>query len=67
MLSNTRWKANTMWHLGTDAMKGYESETMVCLYIGRMQWLYPHVGFDYNYKKLIPMRKISLTAMLKTF
>jgi len=54
MLGSTRWKATTMWHLGTDAMMGYESETMVGRYIGRNQWLFPYVGFDYHYKKFNP-------------
>ncbi len=57
MLANTRWKASNMWHLGTDAMMGYESETMVGRYIGRMQWLYPYIGFDYHYKKFNPDEK----------
>jgi CopA family copper-resistance protein len=57
MLSNTRWKASTMWHLGTDAKMGYESETMIGRYIGRNQWLYPYVGFDYHYKKFNPNEK----------
>jgi CopA family copper-resistance protein len=57
MLSNTRWQASTMWHLGTKAMMGYESETMIGRYIGRMQWLYPYVGFDYHYKEFNPNEK----------
>ena len=50
MLSQTRWKASTLWHLGYHDMHGYESETMVGRYLGRMQWWYPYVGFDYHYK-----------------
>lgn len=50
MLANTRWKASTLWHLGYHDMHGYESETMVGRYLGRMQWWYPYVGFDYHYK-----------------
>ncbi|MBX7149557.1 multicopper oxidase domain-containing protein [bacterium] len=50
MLANTRWKASTLWHLGYQDMHGYESETMVGRYFGRMQWLYPYVGFDVHYK-----------------
>ncbi|MEO6230929.1 MAG: multicopper oxidase domain-containing protein [Ferruginibacter sp.] len=50
MLANTRWKASTLWHLGYHDMHGYESETMVGRYLGRMQWLYPYIGFDYHYK-----------------
>ncbi|GAC1313671.1 MAG: hypothetical protein NVSMB24_37240 [Mucilaginibacter sp.] len=54
MLGSTRWQASTMWHLGTDAMMGYESETMIGRFIGRNQWLFPYVGFDYHYKKFNP-------------
>ncbi len=50
MLANTRWKASTLWHLGYDNMMGYESETMIGRYLGRMQWWYPYIGFDYHYK-----------------
>ncbi len=51
MLSQTRWKASTIWHLGYHAMHGYESETMIGRYMGRMQWWFPYVGFDYHYKE----------------
>jgi len=50
MLANTRWKLSTLWHLGYHDMHGYESETMFGRYLGRMQWWYPYVGFDYHYK-----------------
>jgi hypothetical protein len=50
MFANTRWKASTMWHLGYHNRHGYESETMFGRYLGRMQWLYPYIGFDYHYK-----------------
>ncbi len=51
MLAQTRWKASTLWNLGYHDLHGYESETMVGRYLGRMQWLYPYVGFDYHYKR----------------
>ncbi len=51
MLANTRWKIATMWHLGYHDMHGYESETMIGRYFGKMQWWYPYAGFDYHYKK----------------
>ncbi|WP_316828282.1 multicopper oxidase family protein [Pedobacter miscanthi] len=57
MLAQTRWSLNTMWHLGTNAMMGYESETMLGRYVGRNQWLFPYVGFDYHYKKFNPDEK----------
>ena len=50
MFAQTRWKASTLWHLGYQDMHGYESETMIGRYIGRMQWLYPYVGYDRHYK-----------------
>lgn len=52
MFANTRWKLETMWHLGTMAHHGYESETMLGRYLGKMQWWYPYVGFDYHRKKI---------------
>ena len=50
MLSNTRWKISTMWHLGYHDEHGYESETTVGRYFGKMQWLYAYAGFDYHFK-----------------
>ncbi len=50
-LMNTRWKFGTLWHLGYHDEHGYESETTVGRYLGKMQWLYPYAGFDYHYKK----------------
>lgn len=51
MFANTRWQFSELWHLGYSTEHGYESETMFGRYIGRMQWFYPYVGFDYHYKK----------------
>lgn len=50
MLAQTRWQVSTLWHLGFQDMHGYESETMVGRYLGRMQWWFPYIGFDYHYK-----------------
>jgi CopA family copper-resistance protein len=52
MLANTRWKLQTMWHLGMRPEHGYESETSFGRYLGKMQWWYPYIGFDYHYKKV---------------
>ncbi len=51
MFASTRWKLSTLWHLGYHDIHGYESETMLGRYIGKMQWLYPYIGFDFHYKK----------------
>ena len=50
MLGQTRWKLSTLWHLGLQERHGYESETMLGRYIGKMQWLYPYAGYDYHFK-----------------
>lgn len=50
MLANTRWQISTLWHLGYHDKHGYESETMIGRYLGRMQWWFPYIGFDYHYK-----------------
>jgi CopA family copper-resistance protein len=50
MFAQTRWKVSTLWHLGYHDEHGYESESMVGRYIGKMQWFYAYAGFDYHYK-----------------
>lgn len=57
MLANTRWKLETMWHLGSEPHHGYESETNVGRYLGRMQWWFVYAGFDYHYKMKDAIRK----------
>jgi hypothetical protein len=51
MLQNTRWSVSTEWRLGYHDYHGYESETHVGRYIGKMQWLMPFVGYDWRYRK----------------
>lgn len=57
MLANTRWKFETLWHLGIRSHHGYESETSVGRYLGRMQWWYVYAGFDYHAKTADAIRK----------
>jgi CopA family copper-resistance protein len=57
MYAQTRWKVSTLWHLGYHDEHGYESETMIGRYLGRMQWWYPYVGFDYHYKRVEDQEK----------
>ena len=52
MFQNTRWSVGTEWRLGYNDMHGYETETHIGRYIGKMQWLMPFVGFDWRYRKL---------------
>ncbi|WP_202966878.1 MULTISPECIES: multicopper oxidase domain-containing protein [Chryseobacterium] len=52
MLMNTRWNIGTEWRLGYNDMHGYETETHIGRFIGKMQWLMPFVGFDWRYRKM---------------
>lgn len=52
MLANTRWQLSSEWRLGYNNMHGYEVETHLGRYIGKMQWLMPFIGFDWRYRKM---------------
>jgi len=52
MLQNTRWSIGSEWRLGYHDMHGYETETHIGRYLGKMQWLMPFVGFDWRYRKM---------------
>ena len=52
MLQNTRWSIGTEWRLGYNDHHGYETETHIGRYIGKMQWFMPFIGFDWRYRKL---------------
>ena len=50
-VAGNRYELQGMWHLGLKPEHGYEAELNFGRYIGKMQWLFPYVGFDYHYKK----------------
>lgn len=52
MYQSTRWSIGTEWRLGYHNMHGYETETHIGKYIGKMQWLMPFIGFDWRYRKM---------------
>ena len=52
MFQNTRWSIGTEWRLGYHDFHGYETETHIGRYIGKMQWFMPFIGFDWRYRKL---------------
>ncbi|WP_395092656.1 multicopper oxidase domain-containing protein [Vaginella massiliensis] len=51
-VQNARWNLTSEWRLGYSTQKGYEVETHLGRYIGKMQWFMPFVGFDYRYRKM---------------
>jgi CopA family copper-resistance protein len=52
MLQNTRWSIGGEWRLGYHDMHGYETETHIGRYLGKMQWLMPFIGLDWRYRKM---------------
>ena len=52
MYQSTRWSIGTEWRLGYNDMHGYETETHIGRYIGKMQWIMPFIGFDWRYRKM---------------
>ncbi|WP_310554914.1 multicopper oxidase domain-containing protein [Flavobacterium sp.] len=52
LFGNTRWSIGTEWRLGYTDHHGYETETHIGRYLGKMQWIMPFVGFDWRYRKL---------------
>ncbi len=52
MFSSTRWSIGTEWRLGYTDHHGYETETHIGRYLGKMQWLMPFIGFDWRYRKM---------------
>lgn len=51
ILSNTRYRLQSEWRVGTDARKGYETESHIGRYLGRMQFWLPYVGWDFRYRR----------------
>ena len=52
MIQNTRYSVGSEWRLGYNDMMGWETETHVGRYIGKMQWFMPFVGFDWRYRRM---------------
>lgn len=52
MLANTRYRLQTEWRIGLNMHHGYESESHFGRYLGRMQWLFPYIGWDFRNRML---------------
>ncbi|WP_448607340.1 multicopper oxidase family protein [Paenimyroides ceti] len=52
MLQTARWRLNSEWRLGYNDMHGYEVETHLGRYLGKMQWIMPFIGFDWRYRRM---------------
>lgn len=49
--TNTRYRLQTEWRVGLNAENGYETESHFGRYLGRMQWLFPYIGWDFRYRR----------------
>jgi CopA family copper-resistance protein len=52
MLANTRYRLSTEFRIGLKSHHGNEVETYFGRYFGKMQWLFPFIGFDYHYNSM---------------
>jgi CopA family copper-resistance protein len=52
MIANTRYRLQTEWRVGYNAHHSYESESHLGRYLGRMQWWFPYIGWDFR-KRII--------------
>jgi FtsP/CotA-like multicopper oxidase with cupredoxin domain len=50
--ANTRWQLQTEWRIGLTKENGYESESHLGRYFGKMQWLYGYIGWDFRKRNL---------------
>lgn len=60
MYMNTRYKLSTEWRLGSQSSHGNEVETYFGRYMGRMQWWFPFIGFDYHKNDMMNMPEKNL-------
>ncbi|SFD02109.1 copper-resistance protein, CopA family [Chitinophaga sp. CF118] len=52
MFANTRYRLQTEWRIGLTPEHGYESESHLGRYFGKMQWLFPYIGWDFRYRRM---------------
>jgi FtsP/CotA-like multicopper oxidase with cupredoxin domain len=48
-LSTTRYRFQTEWKVGFNDQAGYESQGQFGRYLGRMQFWFPYIGWDFQY------------------
>ena len=50
-LSGTRNRFQTEWRIGLNDESGYESESHFGRFLGRTQFWFPYIGWDFRYRK----------------
>ncbi len=64
MLANTRFRLSTEWRLGLKKDHGNEVETYFGRYMGRMQWWFPFIGFDYHQNSMGSMAEKNMFGQM---
>lgn len=64
MLANTRFRLSTEWRLGLKQDHGNEVETYFGRYMGRMQWWFPFIGFDYHQNSMGSMSEKNMFGQM---
>ncbi len=52
MLSNTRYALGADWHTGWNDEHGYMATIRFGRYLGKMQYWYPYIAWDYHYSSM---------------
>ncbi len=52
MLANTRYALTANWHTGWNNEDGYMATVRLGRYLGKMQWWFPYVAWDYHYSSM---------------
>jgi FtsP/CotA-like multicopper oxidase with cupredoxin domain len=50
--SGTRFQFQTEWRVGLNNKNGYEWESHLGRYVGKMQYWFPYIGWDFRYRKM---------------
>jgi FtsP/CotA-like multicopper oxidase with cupredoxin domain len=58
-LSTTRYKFQTQWKVGYNQEAGYESQGQFGRYLGRMQYWFSYLGWDFRYRAIQNSQKTS--------
>jgi len=66
MLANTRYRLHAEWRVGTDERKGYETESHIGRYLGKMQYWMSYVGWDFRYRRISDAGEKSLFGQSDT-
>lgn len=57
IFANTRYRFSTEWRIGFNKKDGWETESHLGRYVGKMQWLFPYIGWDFRKRTIDPTER----------